>query len=506
MWLQQLLHRKTTRSPQALALRDQRRDVTWARLGQDARALADAIGDHVAPGGRVVLLTANRVELIEALFACALTGTIAVPVNPVLVDREVEYILDRVGAQYAIADQAGRSRLASMRPALVTMPIEEVAAQPLPTGRISGLDGHTGSALTDPLVILHTSATTGLPKGAVCDQRYLQFQALSWLAEVRPDAGAVFLNAGPLSHGSMVIALNYLAADGTLCVLDQFSPHTFLDAVPRWQAEHTFLVPAMLKLLLESRRLTGSDLSSLRLILHGGAPCPKDLADRATAVLGIPLHTIFGITEASGPALSCRPDDQPGAAALPGATCAGLPMPGFTARIANQDGTDASPHTVGTLHLRCDGLMRGYWNDPEATARALANGWLNTGDLGYRDEYDYVWLVDRRSDLILRGGQNVYPAEIEHVLRPLPWVAEVAVVAAPSPHWGQTPVAFIEPLPGAAFDERQLISTCVRELAGYKRPSRFVRVDAMPRSNQGKLLRRALREQAANVELGGESS
>ena len=257
MWLQQLLHRKTTRSPQTLALRDQRRDVTWARLGQDARALADAIGDHVAPGGRVVLLTANRVELIEALFACALTGTIAVPVNPVLVDREVEYILDRVGAQYAIADQSGRSRLASMRPALVTMPIEEVDAQSkAPTGQISGLDGHTGGALTDPLVILHTSATTGLPKGAVCDQRYLQFQALSWLAEVRPDAGAVFLNAGPLSHGSMVIALNYLAADGTLCVLDQFSPHTFLDAVPRWQAEHTFLVPAMLKLLLESRRLT----------------------------------------------------------------------------------------------------------------------------------------------------------------------------------------------------------------------------------------------------------
>ncbi|MFI5780331.1 class I adenylate-forming enzyme family protein [Nocardia sp. NPDC051570] len=494
MWLQQLLQRQTIRTPETVALRDQRRAVTWRGLDRDARAMAHAIGQHSRPGGRVVLLTANRVEAVEALFACALTGTILVPINPALTDREISHIVRAVSANYAIADPSGREQLARIRSGLTTLSIEDL---PEPA---AGWGAGPGGALGDPLAILHTSATTGLPKGVVVDQRYFQAQALSWLAEVRPEPGTVYLHPGPLCHGSMVIALNYLAADATLCVLDKFTPQAFLAGVHIWRAEHTFLVPAMIALLLDSRQLAETDLTSLRLVMHGAAPCPPELADKAGEALDVEIRTIFGITEGGGPVISLGPADQAGAATVSGATCAGLPMPGVTARIVDTAGIELAPNEIGALQLRSDGIMQGYWNNPEATESILANGWLATGDLGYRDGRGYVWIVDRRVDLILRGGQNVYPAEIEHVLRAIPWVVDVAVVAAPSATWGQLPVAFVQPAAGADFDEKELISHCVQELASYKRPSRFIRIDQLPRNAAGKVLRRQL-AQGTDVQL-----
>jgi acyl-CoA synthetase (AMP-forming)/AMP-acid ligase II len=493
MWLQQLLHREAVRTPHNVALRDQRREVTWSCLGRDARALAHAIQRHSRPGGRVVLLTSNRVEAIEALFACALAGTILVPVNPTLTDREISHIVDSMSPDYAIADQPGRAQLARARPGLTTLSIEEV-----PELAAGPVDEQSG-ALTDPIAILHTSATTGLPKGVIAEQRYFQAQALSWLAEVHCQPGTVYLHVGPLCHGSMVIAMNYLATGAILCVLDKFTPQAFLSGVETWRAEHTFLVPAMIKLLLDSRQLADTDLTSLQLVMHGAAPCPPELVDQAREVFGTELRTIFGITEGGGAVISLGPHDRAGPATVTGSTCAGLPMPGVTIRIVGTDGTELAVDEIGGLQLRSDGLMRGYWNNQEATAATISDGWLNTGDLGYRDAQGYLWTVDRRVDLILRGGQNVYPAEIEHVLRCVRWVTEVAVVAAPSATWGQVPVAFVQSASEADFDEKELISRCVQELASYKRPSRFIRIDQLPRNSAGKILRRHLAQNASNL-------
>ncbi|MFE1790884.1 class I adenylate-forming enzyme family protein [Streptomyces sp. NPDC059525] len=491
MWLQQLLDRRQHETPQRIALRDSRRDVTWQRLHRDARALARALGAHVQAQDRVVVLSADRVEVLEAVFACALGATVAVPLNPALTNRELAGILETIAPGCAVADTTGADRLARLRPGLPVLGADEIAD--LPDGPVPD---HAGT-VTDPVLILHTSATTGFPKGVVTDQRYYQLQADSWQKAVGSGPDSTYLHTSPLCHGSITIALDYLAAGASVCVLEQFTPPKFLQAVQRWQIRDTFLVPTMIRLILESRHLPGADLTCLRLVAHGGAPCPPELADQAAAAFQADIRTIFGITEGGGPVLTLAPTDTPGPAPLVGATCAGHPMPGVHARISGPDKTVITdPHEVGTLQLNSQGLMRGYWNNPQATAQALTDGWLNTGDLACHDEAGRLWIVNRRTDLILRGGQNVYPAEIEHVLRGIDWVTEAVVVPAADPTAGQTPVAFVQPTRAGDFDEHQLVTHCITQLAGYKRPTRFIPLHELPRNTIGKLLRRPLQEQA----------
>ncbi|MET9857359.1 AMP-binding protein [Streptomyces sp. NPDC006450] len=303
MWFQQILRDRLTRTPHALALRDTRRAVSWSRLDRDARALAHRIGRHTGPGDRVVVLCSNRVEVLEALFACALTRTVAVPLNPALADRELDGILARTTPVYALADPRGKTRLAVLRPALAVLDVDEVAT--LPGGPLAG----GGGALTDPVMILHTSATSGFPKGVIADQEYFRHQALSWQDEVEPEPGTVYLHTSPLCHGSIVIAVSYLAARAPVAVLDQFTPAGFLTAAEAWKVQHTFLVPTMLTLLLESRQLPGSNLASLSLVMHGGAPCPPELAAQARKTLRAGLRTVFGITEGGGPVLGLGPNE-----------------------------------------------------------------------------------------------------------------------------------------------------------------------------------------------------
>jgi acyl-CoA synthetase (AMP-forming)/AMP-acid ligase II len=490
MWLPHVLRRNVLRNPDGLALRDRRRDVTWREFARDVAALAAVLAKRVPVGGRVLMLSGNRVEMLEAYFACAAAGVVATPVNPGLVDPEIAYIETTTQPSLAIVDEAGRERLRVNRPDLPILSIEDIAGLPAS----APLD--RASALTEPVAILHTSATTGRPKGVVVDQRSFQLNALSWIADVGVPPGTAFLNPCPLFHGSMVIALDYLAAGATVCVLDKFTPNGCLAALEQWRIEHAFLVPSMVRLLLESRALESTDLSALTLISHGAAPMPAELEAAAKARLGVALQTIFGITEGGGPVLSLKPDDKPGSPPVPGAVCVGLPMLGTEVRVLDEHGAPAEVDEVGELHLRGDGLMQGYWRDPDATDAALRQGWLNTKDLGCIGQDGYLWVVDRRNDLILRGGQNVYPAEIEHVLRMCPQVADVAVVPATSMTWGQTPVAFIQQEPGAALAEDTLIELCVTQLASYKRPSAFVFVEQIPRNPAGKILRAGLRKRA----------
>lgn len=349
-------------------------------------------------------------------------------------------------------------------------------------------------SLTAPFAILQTSATTGRPKGVLINQRSIQLNAFSWLADVRPSPGTRFLQTGPLFHGSMVIALDYLAAGSPVFVLERFTPQGCLRAVQDWRAEHAFLVPSMVALLLETKQLADSDLSSWRLLLHGAAPMPTDLADAARQALGVDLQTIYGITEGGGPVLTLRPDDTPRPPMISGATCAGLPMTGTAARVRDGDGNDLGNGEIGVLHLTGDGLMQGYWADQAATTAALFGGWLNTGDIAYVDEHGYFWILDRREDLILRGGQNVHPAEVERVLRDHAAVADVAVVPGASRVWGQVPVAFVQA--ASDVDASALAEHCARFLSSYKRPARLVFVESIPRNPAGKILRRVLREQA----------
>jgi acyl-CoA synthetase (AMP-forming)/AMP-acid ligase II len=488
MWLTDVLDRNRLRHPDGIALRDRRRQVTWAALHAEVGAFARELSRAAPAAGRIVILSGNRLELIEAYLACAAAGLVAVPVNPALTAPELAGILDGVEPALALADEAGRARLAREHPGLKTVSIELVP-------QLAGPPPRPGS-LTEPFAIMHTSATTGRPKGVVVDQRSVQLKALSWLAEVDCGPDTVFLDACPLFHGSVVNALAYLGAGATLCVLDEFTPQACLRALEEWRVHHVLLVPSMVRLLLEARALATTDLSALELVVHAAAPMPAELAARAATALGAGLMAVYGITEGGGPSLALDPADRPGPEPVPGAACVGLPMLGVSARIARPDGGEAEAGEIGELWLGGDGLMLRYWRDPEATAEVLHDGWLHTRDLGCRDAAGLFWLVDRRNDLILRGGQNVYPAEIEAVLRGSPQVADAAVVPVPSAVWGQAPFAFVQPAAPGDFDEAALLALCVAQLASYKRPVRFAAVDAVERSPAGKILRGRLRRQA----------
>ena len=488
MWLQAAIRRNAARAPGALALRDSRRDVNCAELERDVLGLAAYIAEHVPREGRVAISSDNRVEVLEAYAACAAAGAIAVPVNSSLADPELEYILDYVEPTLAIGQHTVLPRLKQAREALQLLPIDDVPAMGASSPR-PRLD----ASLDDPFALLHTSATTGHPKGALTDMRALQLNSLSFAADVHPRPGLVYLHATPLFHGSMVIALGYVAAGATVALLDRFTPQGFVRAAGDWRAEHALLVPSMIRLLLQALARRDADLGALRLIMHTGEPMPPDLRDAASERLAVPLRNVYGITEGGGPVMTFGDEDARQDPAIRGATCAGVPLLGYEVEILREDATPADVGEVGEICVRSDGVMREYWRRPDATAETLRGGRLHTGDLGYRDERGYVWVVDRRSDLILRGGQNVYPAEIERVLRRSDCVADVAVVAAPSESWGQTPWAFVQPTQPEDFDEQELLALAVRELASYKRPSRFIAVDSIPRGPSGKALRRELR-------------
>jgi acyl-CoA synthetase (AMP-forming)/AMP-acid ligase II len=495
MWLDRILDRQATRTPDAVALRDVRRELSWQGLRREVYNLARQLADRFPAGERVLVVSDNRVEVIETYLACGVAGLVAVPVNANLADAEIEYIIGYTGPSLAVAQESSRKRLHALSPDLPSMAIEDLAALPGDGTPVADRQ----PTLDDPFAILHTSATTGHPKGAVIDHRYLQTNVLSWLGDVRPAPGGSYLNASPLFHGSMVIALNNLAAGVTVGVLDRFTPQGCLTALAQWRVQVVLLVPSMIRLLLQSRALESADLSCVELILHTAEPMPATLTDEAARAFRVPLLNVYGITEGGGPVATCRSDEAPRDARFPGATCAGVPMLGVDLRVLREDGELAAGGEIGEVCLHGDGIMREYWRRPEATAQAIRGGWLHTGDLGYLDDDGRLWLVDRRTDLILRGGQNVYPAEIERVLRASPQVADVAVVAAPSPTWGHTPWAFVQPRDPDAFDERELLDRAVGELASYKRPSRFVPVETIPRNPSGKLLRRLLREEAVRI-------
>lgn len=493
MWLEHLVRRGLDRRPDAVALRDIRRQVTWRQLHRDVTALATAAAG-MPPGSRVVILSGSRVEVLETYLACATAGLTAAPVNPALADPELAAVIESLEPAAAVADEAGAARLRAGYPGLTVIDIASISD--FPDADEGSLPVSGGTGLGDPAMILHTSATTGRAKGVVVDQRSLQANALAWIADVRPEPGTRFLNAGPLFHGSVVIALDYLAAGAEVCLLDRFTPQGCLTALADWGIEHAFLVPSMVRLLLDARALPDTDLGALRLLLHGAAPMPAELAERAGRTLGVDLQSIFGITEGGGPVLSLRADDAVGAPPVPGAVCIGTPMLGTGLRIINGDGRRVPAGEVGEIQVRGDGLMQGYWKNPEATGEVLRDGWLNTRDIGCVGGDGRVWVLDRRNDLILRGGQNVYPAEIEHVLRMSPNVADVVVVPLPSPVWGQTPVAFVQPAEGGTFDEAELLGLCVEQLAAYKRPSHFLAIERIPRNPAGKAQRVQLRERA----------
>lgn len=500
-WMAQLLERGRQRHGERIAIRDGERHVTYAELDRRTDSLATTLLKlGIERGHQVAVVSHNRLEVLETYFALGKIGATAVPLHYGAVADEVAAAVERFEVS-AIVGEAGLPGTANPSPGLPVLRYDSeeyrqaVACDPaLPPSDIPD----------DTLMfILQTSATTGRPKGVCVDHNSLRSVALGYMADVRPDPDEVLLHCGPLFHGAMVIPLIYLAAGATVSLLRMFSPQECLATIRRDRVTHLFLVPDMLRFLLKARKPSPTGPGSLREVIYGAAPMPRQLLLDAHAALGCGFRQLYGLTEAGGPVVTLPPADHdftPGEA--PGrAASIGRATTGTVFRSLDDKEYPSPTRRIGELWVRSPAVMRGYWKDPEATAEVLRDGWLRTGDLGTVDEQGYIYLTGRVKDVILRGGQKVYPAEIEQVLLGHPAVREACVVGVPSDEWGELPVAYVVTHGPDTGLLDALWDLTRRHLARYKRPEEFRVVPELPRNAAGKIDRRTLRATAA-----GESS
>ncbi|WP_207709684.1 class I adenylate-forming enzyme family protein [Actinomadura macrotermitis] len=486
-----LSERGRQRHGERVAVIDADRRVTYAELDRRTDGLAAAFhAMGVGRGHRVAVLSHNRLEVLETYFALGKVGAIAVPVHYGAVPDEVAAIVAGCETSAIAGEEELLRRLS--RPAGCSVLAFESGRY-----RDAVASGDRPPPLDIPddelMFILHTSATTGRPKGVCVDHRSLRSVATGYLADVDPGGDTVFLHCGPLSHGAMVLPLVYMAAGATIVLMRMFSPPGCLATIRRAEATHLFLVPEMLRFVLQAAKRSSASLPSLREVVYAAAPMPRPLLLEAHATLGCGFRQVYGITEGGGPVATLAPSEHDYTSAVPrgaGASVGRAIM-----------GTVVESRDDGELWVCGPGRMRGYWNDSAATEEAVRDGWVRTGDLGTVDEHGYVHLAGRVKEVIIRGGQKIFPAEVERVLLEHPGVRDACVVGVPSDEWGELPFAYVVApgeAPGEAAEFVASLKGLVRErLALYKRPVGFKVVRELPRNPAGKVTRRHLRTEAA---------
>jgi long-chain acyl-CoA synthetase len=436
---------------------------------------------NLRSGDRVALAMKNCPEYHQILFACWHAGLTAVPMNAKLHAKEFAYILENAGAKacFVTPDIA-----ASIPGGLAAREIDRLMADAAAPAEV-GPD--------DPAWLFYTSGTTGVPKGAVLTHRNLMFQTHAYFADI--DAlgpGDAILHPAPLSHGSGCYALPHFAAGAANVIPESggFDPEEIFDLLDHWPGSSFFAAPTMVVRLLSSR--AARTPKKLKTIVYGGAPMYVADALRAIELFGPRLYQLYGQGEApmtiTGLPQSIHRKEN--AHLL---STAGIPRTGVEVRIFDNEDRELPYGEIGEIVTRSDCVMAGYWRNPEATAKAKRGGWLHTGDVGAMDAQGFLSIKDRSKDLIISGGSNIYPREIEEVLLRHPAVAECSVVGRPHAEWGEEVVAFI--VRKAPLETADLDSLCLDNIARFKRPREYRFVESLPKNNYGKVLKTELRKQ-----------
>lgn len=473
------------------ALADQADTLDWQATADAVARGADVLRRQgIGRGDAVVLLVGNGVTAIVALFAVMRAGGICVPLSPMLDPATLQTMLRDSGARLILADPAL---------AAVASPLGKAggtACLQLAAGWWSAGDpasARPGLAPDDDCNIIYSSGTTGIPKGIVHSHAARALAALGLALEFRIDRSAVVLVATPLFTNGTWMMLLPAAVAGARCVsLTRFDAEAFLAAVERHRVTHVFVVPTMIRALLDHPKFARYDLSSLRIVISAGSALPAAWKREAIERLGGRLLELYGLTE--GVATTLHPEDM----ADHGATV-GTPMPGIDLRIVDDAGAVQRDGEIGEIVGYGSGLMSRYHNRPDATAAAiwrdeLGRTFLRTGDIGRLDG-GFLTIVDRKKDMIVSGGINVFAIDIENILREHAAVADVAVIAEPHPKWVETPVAIVVARPGVAIDPAALMEWANARLGKFQRLSRVIEADAdFPRNALGKVLKRELRD------------
>jgi acyl-CoA synthetase (AMP-forming)/AMP-acid ligase II len=464
---------------------------TFAEADRRADALAAALRSQgVRPGDRVALLAQNELEYIEVQAGVARAGAALVPLNVRITARELSYIIDDARPSVLIAGPGLTETAAAL--GVTVWPLD--AAHPLAAG---GSESELSDALA-PAQVLYTSGTTGRPKGAVISHGALQarYNAAGIEAGVRADH--VFLQPLPMFHIAGTLGNAFTYAGATHVSVRRFEPAAFLALIGRHGVTHTVVVPAVLNALVHDPAVAGAELSTLQVTLYGGAPIAPELLRTAARALPCGFGQFYGMTEIFI-ATILGPDDHDPALGPERLASAGRDVVGLQVRVVDQDGAPATTGQVGEIVARGPAVMDGYWNAPQASGEALRGGWMHTGDLGYISADGYLHVVDRLGDMVISGGENVYPREVEDVLFECPGVIDAAVIGIPSERWGEAVHALLIPAAGHELREAEVIAFCRERLAGYKVPKTIELVDGFPRNAAGKVLKRSLRSERAGI-------
>jgi long-chain acyl-CoA synthetase len=488
-----------------VALRHRERELTYAELDDRTNRLARALLDAGSgAGSRVAYLDRTAPEAVELLLAAAKIGAVAVPVNWRLTPPELAAVLRDAEAPLLIA---GTVYEETARELVGDLPETElvIVGDRGPSGYEAWLAAHEpadpggrGEA-SDTVLQMYTSGTTGAPKGVLTTHRNL-----AACAETSPrwmfDSRSISLTAMPMFHiGGIGWAFCGLWNGATTVLVSEFVPEQILDMLERLGVTNTVFVPTMLQMLASVPRAADRDYSELRAIAYGASPITTPVLKAALRTFRCALFGCYGLRETTGTGVQLDPGDHdPDGPREHLLRSAGRPYPWVELRIADPaTGAALEAGEWGEVWMRAPNVMEGYWGRPEETAAALTpNGWLRTGDGGYLDDDGYLFLTDRIKDMIVSGGENVYPVEVEEVLARHPGVGEVAVIGTPHERWGETVTALIVRRAGAVCTADELVAFARERLAGYKLPRVIEFLDELPRTPTGKVLKRQLRERS----------
>ncbi len=513
-YLSDMVVEQAARQPDAEAVVFKETRLSYGQLNERVNRLTNglrALG--LRQGSHVALLLENCHQYLEIYYALSKAGMVAVPLNWRLSDEELRHIVNHSESVALIADQAHAETALLLRDKIERLDqligvevigindmtsYEEIVAagSPVEPSR-EGLDE---SGL---VVLMYTGGTTGLPKGVMLSHRNL-LAAIRAIAGVGMQAtGARTLFALPLFHIANWQAFLFHALGGCVIISRRADPERIVELLLREKPMLVNLVPTVYESLLALPGIEDFDFSFVGRFTVSGAPMAADSMRRCEKIFGMRFGKGYGLTEAAPAVSSLSPDDyalegDPKLVAL--AQSVGKPLANVEVRICHEDGSQCRPREEGEITVRGDNVMLGYWRDPERSREALREGWLWTGDLGFVDEDGYLFLTDRKGDMIISGGENVHPTETENALQEHPAVREVAVVGVPDPKWGEVVKAAVALQPGHEVTAEALIGFCKERIAGYKCPKSIDFFDTLPKSTVGKILRREVKKKYSAVD------
>ena len=494
--------------PDQIAVIDGDMRLTFRQMEGRVRRLVSALkGLGLHRGDRVAVIDVNSLRYLELYYACAQAGLVLVPINIRLSPPEIRYILSDCGARAlvvsptffplardAIAQEVAVDHIISIEEAFSasSSDYEAMLAMAAPDAENLALSPD------DVCNIYYTSGTTGEPKGVCLTLGNMTASAWDSILSLGLGSDDVWLHAAPMFHLVDAWAVWSFPLMGATQVAVHFEPEKFMQAVAQSGATGTGLPPTLINMIASHPRLGEYDLSSLRFIMYGGAPTPISLLERASTVLRAQFVHAYGITETSGittvlpPKFFCAAGDEHATRLT---HSAGYPVANLRLEVVGPDGDLLPSGQVGEVVVSGARVMKEYWNKPRHTADVLIDGWYHTGDMGFLDSEHRLFVVDRKKDMIITGGENVYSVEVENVIASHPAVMEVAVIGVPHEAWGEAVKAIIALKPGAQADDKDLLDFCRGRIAGYKIPKSFdFQNDPLPKIGPGKIAKRRLRD------------